>query len=86
MGATDVPCAWDQKGTVMRVLNERYGNGAGGSIDGIRVDENGGAEWALILPDADRPIFHVVAEGDSQSAADTLAEKYAGVVGAIQRG
>ncbi len=86
MGATDVPCAWDRKGTVMRVLNERYGNGAGGSIDGIRVDENGGAEWALILPDADRPLFHVVAEGDSQSAADTLAEKYAGVVGAIQRG
>jgi len=87
MGATDVPCSWDQKGAVMRVLNERYSadNGASSSIDGIRVDEDGGAEWALILPDADRPLFHVVAEGDSQPAADALAEKYAGVVGAIQR-
>jgi len=87
MGAADVPCAWDRKGVVMRVLNERYsaGDGSSGSIDGIRVDEDGGAAWALILPDADRPIFHVVAEGGSQRAADALAEKYAALVGDIQR-
>ncbi len=97
--AADVPCAWDQKGKVMRVLSERYGGGASNSVDGIRIDVEvaaprtrkgsgqgtgqGGDAWVLVLPDADRPFFRVAAEGASQGEADALAEQYAGVVSGL---
>ena len=42
-------------------------------------------ELVLVLPDADRPLFHIVAEGRSQSAANSLAEKYAAIVNGLQR-
>ena len=83
IGAVEVPCAWDQKGKVMRVLNESYANGHGGSVDGVRIDL--GEEWVLVLPDADRPFFRIVAEGSSQRSADSLAEKYASIVNGLQR-
>jgi mannose-1-phosphate guanylyltransferase/phosphomannomutase len=84
IGSADVPCAWDQKGKVMRVLNESYGNGrTGSSVDGIRIDL--GEEWVLVLPDADRPFFHIVAEGRTQRSANSLAEKYASIVNGLQR-
>jgi len=84
MGAADVPCAWDQKGKVMRVLNESYGKGRPTSVDGVRIDLEGD-EWVLVLPDADRPVFHIVAEGPNQPTADGLAEKYAAIVDGLQR-
>ncbi len=83
MDGADVPCAWDQKGKVMRMLNENYGAGKSTAIDGIRVDM--GEEWVLVLPDADRPLFHIVAEGRSQRSAKSLAEKYAAIVSGLQR-
>jgi mannose-1-phosphate guanylyltransferase/phosphomannomutase len=83
MESADVPCAWEQKGKVMRVLNENYGNGKAASIDGIRIDLSD--EWVLVLPDADRPLFHIVAEGHTQGSARSLAEKYASVVNGLQR-
>jgi mannose-1-phosphate guanylyltransferase/phosphomannomutase len=83
MGTADVPCAWEQKGKVMRILNESYGNGKATTLDGIRIDL--GDEWVLVLPDADRPFFHIVAEGRSQGAATSLAEKYAAIVNGLQR-
>jgi mannose-1-phosphate guanylyltransferase/phosphomannomutase len=83
MGTADVPCAWEQKGKVMRILNESYGNGEATTLDGIRIDL--GDEWVLVLPDADRPFFHIVAEGRSQGAATSLAQKYAAIVNGLQR-
>ena len=83
IGATEVPCAWEQKGKVMRVLNESYADGKAGSVDGVRIDL--GEEWVLVLPDADRPFFHIVAEGRTQRSADSLAEKYASIVNGLQR-
>lgn len=83
IGTADVPCAWDQKGKVMRVLNESYASGKGGSVDGVRIEL--GDEWVLVLPDADRPFFRIVTEGNSQRSADSLAEKYASIVNGLQR-
>ena len=83
METADVPCAWEQKGKVMRVLNENYGNGKAVSIDGIHIDLSD--EWVLVLPDADRPQFHIVAEGQTQESARSLADKYAAVVNGLQR-
>ena len=54
------------------------------SIDGIRVDL-GKTDWVLVLPDPDRPLFHVIAEGESKDGAHALMEKYAALVSSLQR-
>ena len=91
---TKVACRWEDKGKVMRMLNERYkdsgfehsSNGANGSpgkqIDGVRIDL--GNEWVLILPDPDRPLFHIFAESRTPDQAQILVDKYAGLVTGLQ--
>jgi len=39
----------------------------------------------LILPDADRPLFQIIAESVSNDQAQALAEKYARVVSGLQQ-
>jgi mannose-1-phosphate guanylyltransferase / phosphomannomutase len=77
-----VACRWEDKGKVMRMLNEQYKNGSQ-QVDGIRI--NLGDEWVLILPDADRPLFHVFAESQSSDQAQILVDKYAGLVTGLQQ-
>jgi len=78
-----VPCRWESKGKVMRILNQQYHERNGEQqIDGIKIDL--GAEWVLILPDPDGPFFHVIAEGSSDDHARALVEKYTGLVTGLQ--
>ncbi len=77
-----VPCRWEDKGRVMRLLNEQYGNTGNGQIDGIKIDL--GREWALILPDPDFPFFHIYAEAEEDGEAKALVEKYTGLVNGLQ--
>ena len=78
-----VACPWESKGKVMRLLNEQYKDRRTRQIDGVKVDL--GREWVLVLPDADRPLFHVIAESTSQEGAQALADKYAGLISGLQR-
>ncbi|MBI5955440.1 MAG: nucleotidyl transferase, partial [Chloroflexi bacterium] len=78
-----VPCPWEMKGRVMRLLSEQYKEAKTRQIDGIRLDL--GEEWVLVLPDADRPLFQVFAESSTPEQASGLAEKYAQVVRALQQ-
>ena len=58
-----VQCPWALKGTVMRVLNERFADANVDLRDGIKIfDERG---WVQVLPDADEPLVHLYAEGES---------------------
>jgi mannose-1-phosphate guanylyltransferase/phosphomannomutase len=77
-----VPCRWESKGRVMRMLNERYQNRQMEQVDGVKVDLD--TEWVLILPDLDSPFFHVIAEGSNDEQARALAEKYAELVAGLQ--
>jgi mannose-1-phosphate guanylyltransferase/phosphomannomutase len=79
-----VPCPWEAKGTVMRLLNERYRDHRRELIDGIKVilDDK---EWTLILPDPDQPVFHVYAESNSAEQAEALADEYACLVEELQK-
>jgi mannose-1-phosphate guanylyltransferase/phosphomannomutase len=43
-------------------------------IDGIKFVN--GREWALVLPDASEPYFHVYAEADTPEAANDLLCQY----------
>ena len=80
---TTVNCPWEHKGKVMRILSEQYRERRAKPIDGIKIDL--GKEWVLVLPDADRPLFHIVAESVSHEQAQALAEKYARVVSGLQQ-
>ena len=65
-----VQCPWALKGTVMRVLNERYADGNVDVTDGIKIfDERG---WVQVLPDADEPVIHLYAEGDTTESSEDL--------------
>jgi mannose-1-phosphate guanylyltransferase/phosphomannomutase len=66
----------------MRILSEQYRERREDPIDGVKIDL--GEEWVLVLPDADRPLFHVLAESRSRDSAQALADKYARVVTGLQ--
>jgi mannose-1-phosphate guanylyltransferase/phosphomannomutase len=72
---SQVPCGWEKKGTVMRHLIEDVAGQKVDLIDGVKVWQ--GKSWVLILPDADRPVFHVDAEADSPQEAKSLIQRYA---------
>ena len=53
----------------MRAVNEGVAPYLIDAIDGVRFSAGEG-RWALIRPDADRPLLHIVAEGrDAEDAA-----------------
>jgi len=79
---TKVPCRWEFKGKVMRILSQQYQDRKLDQVDGIKIDL--GEEWVLILPDTDGPFFHIIAEGSSDEQARVLTEKYAGLVMGLQ--
>jgi mannose-1-phosphate guanylyltransferase/phosphomannomutase len=63
-------CPWALKGTVMRVLNERFADAEVDLRDGIKIfDERG---WVQVLPDADEPLVHLYAEGETAEASEDL--------------
>ncbi len=80
IGRQTVACPWDATGRVMRVMDEqasRFGDSSA-AAEGVRFDY--GAEWVLVLPDADLPLFHVHAEGQSPEAAQDLVAKHAEMI------
>jgi mannose-1-phosphate guanylyltransferase/phosphomannomutase len=74
-----VSCPWDQKGSVMRLLNEQYKNLITEQVDGLRIrlDDR---EWALIVPESDEPFFSIYVESTSPDAAAILLDRYARVI------
>ena len=66
----ELSCPWALKGTVMRVLNERYADGNVDLLDGIKIFEKRG--WTLVLPDPDEPVVHLYAEGASDEVSAEL--------------
>ena len=82
MSSTKVSCPWERKGRIMRILHEQYRDGQSKQIDGVRIDL--GEEWVLILPDPDRPIFHVITESTSLDQARVLQDKYAALISGLQ--
>jgi mannose-1-phosphate guanylyltransferase/phosphomannomutase len=54
----------------MRVLNERFADANVDLRDGIKIFDDRG--WVQVLPDADEPLVHLYAEGDSAEASEDL--------------
>jgi mannose-1-phosphate guanylyltransferase/phosphomannomutase len=68
-------CPWELKGAVMRLMTEKLHQGRVSLVDGIKVFLDH-SEWALVLPDAEEPLFHIYAEAGSDERAMELAQSY----------
>jgi mannose-1-phosphate guanylyltransferase/phosphomannomutase len=68
-----VQCPWAMKGTVMRVLNERFADREVDLLDGIKVFEERG--WGQVLPDPDEPLIHIYAEGRTEEQSEELEDE-----------
>ncbi len=70
-----LPCPWECKGTVMRNLIEDTKNLNIELIDGVKIcfDNN---DWILIIPDPDRPFFHLYVETATEESSNRLIKQY----------
>jgi mannose-1-phosphate guanylyltransferase / phosphomannomutase len=82
MATTRVLCRWENKGKVMRLLNEQHADPGIEQIDGVKIDL--GDQWVLVLPDSEGPFFHVIAESWSDEQAQSLVSTYADLVQELQ--
>lgn len=75
MAKYNLHCTKEQKGKIMRHLVEESGKSRRQLIDGIKIffDEY---KWVLCLPDSEREIFHINAEGKTRKTAENLVKKY----------
>jgi mannose-1-phosphate guanylyltransferase/phosphomannomutase len=79
-----LPCPWAMKGTVMRVLNERFADAHVDLRDGIKIfDERG---WVQVLPDPDEPIVHIYAEGETTEGSRELEAELRGLLAEVIEG
>lgn len=77
-------CPWTVKGKVMRTLiDEKRDEQNVELVDGIKVYHDQG--WALVLPDAEEPVYNVYGEGFSQEIADSLTDMYLHKIESILR-
>ena len=68
-------CAWEQKGTAMRRAMEHSEEMRRELIDGVKIwlDDH---DWVLLIPDKERPQFHVVVETAEAEKSAQLALEY----------
>ena len=69
-----LPCAWENKGGLMRRMSEDAVDQRASFTDGVRIDTERG--WVLLLPDEYRPIAHIYVEAVDQADADALRDQY----------
>jgi mannose-1-phosphate guanylyltransferase/phosphomannomutase len=74
-------CPWDVKGRVMRAMMERHLRDRVDLTDGVKVFFDGG--WVLVVPDADRPEYHVIASTLDPVRSRALVEEYSALVRSV---
>ncbi|MFN0158141.1 MAG: sugar phosphate nucleotidyltransferase [Bacteroidota bacterium] len=74
----NVNCSWEHKGKVMRNIMRDTEGMRRDLVDGVKVYfDNGRKEVsALLIPDKERPLFHINVEARDQESADALANQY----------
>jgi len=69
----EINCDWKSKGRVMRQLSKESDD-RNDLIDGIKFRHNNG--WALVVPDSEKAVFHIYAEGQDVESAESLTGFY----------
>lgn len=74
----NVNCSWEHKGKVMRNIMRDSEGKPRDLVDGVKIhlEQNGTRASVLLLPDKERPLFHINAEAPEKSIADELANQY----------
>jgi mannose-1-phosphate guanylyltransferase/phosphomannomutase len=73
-GYQEVDCPWEEKGRIMRRLFEENKGRQLELTDGLKVFHDNG--WALVLPDAEEPVFRIYSEANTTEEADALTQMY----------
>lgn len=81
-GYGEALCPWEDKGRVMRNLYDENKDRQLEMTDGLKVFHDEG--WALVLPDAEEPVFKIYAEANTSEEADALATLYMNRVSELQ--
>jgi mannose-1-phosphate guanylyltransferase/phosphomannomutase len=66
---------WEKKGLVMRTVMERANDRELLLVDGVKILYDDG--WALVFPDPEEPLTHVLAEAVTGTEARSRAQEYA---------
>ena len=74
-------CPWDVKGRVMRAMMERHLRDRVDLTDGVKVFFEQG--WVLVVPDADRPEYHVIASTLDGARSRALVDEYSALVRSV---
>jgi mannose-1-phosphate guanylyltransferase / phosphomannomutase len=74
-------CPWDIKGRVMRTMMEKHLKDRVDLTDGVKVFVDGG--WVLVVPDPDKPEYHVIASTLDPVRSAALVEEYSGLVRSV---
>lgn len=83
MSKGEIHCPWEDKGRVMRSLIEDTEDREVELLDGIKVKHKHG--WALVLPDSEKPLFHIYSEGLSQEIAEELGRIYSDKINSMRQ-
>ncbi len=78
----DVLCPWNLKGKVMRNLSIETENMDREIVDGVKIKfhEIDDAIAVQVIPDKERPLFHIKAEAKSETKALYLAAEYSKLI------
>ncbi|WP_054869839.1 sugar phosphate nucleotidyltransferase [Caloranaerobacter sp. TR13] len=71
---SEVICDWQDKGRVIRQIIEENKDPGIEMFEGVRFNSENG--WALILPDSERPVFNIYAEGLTEEYAKEISTFY----------
>ena len=73
-----VNCSWEHKGKVMRHIMADTDGKRRDLVDGIKVyfDNRDEGLSVLLIPDKERPLFHISAEAEDQQTADRLVHVF----------
>jgi mannose-1-phosphate guanylyltransferase/phosphomannomutase len=78
MAKRNVNCSWEHKGKVMRRIMRDSEDLRRDLVDGVKIyiDEKPEGASALLIPDKERPLFHINAEAADRQTAEALAAEY----------
>jgi mannose-1-phosphate guanylyltransferase / phosphomannomutase len=74
-------CPWEVKGRVMRTMMEKHLKDRVDLTDGVKLFVDDG--WVLVVPDADRPEYQVIASTLDPAHSDRLVREYAALVRSV---
>jgi mannose-1-phosphate guanylyltransferase/phosphomannomutase len=79
-----IPCPWEHKGALMRILATHAKGKSSQFIDGVKIFH--GEDWVLIYPSQDEAYFHLCVEAEERRNAEGLAVHYTDLFSSWSKG